>query len=56
MWLILLILIGVAVYFVFSGKKMVRREDETPSEILKKRYAKGEVSKQEFERMKKDLE
>ncbi|UCG91269.1 MAG: SHOCT domain-containing protein [candidate division WOR-3 bacterium] len=56
MWLLLLVLIGVAAYFVFSGKKLIRREDETPLEILKKRYAKGEVSKQEFEKMKKDVE
>jgi putative membrane protein len=56
MWLILLILLGVAAYFVFSGKKLIRHGDETPLEILKKRYAKGEVSKQEFEKMKKDLE
>lgn len=29
---------------------------DAPLEILKRRYARGEVSKEEFDRMKKDLE
>lgn len=57
MWIILLILIGVVIYFVINRQKLIKREDEeTPLEILKKRYAKGEISKQEFEKMKRDLE
>jgi putative membrane protein len=32
---------------------MMRRE--TPMEILRKRYAQGEISKEEYERMRDDL-
>jgi putative membrane protein len=29
---------------------------ESPLDLLKRRYAKGEITKEEFEQMKKDLE
>jgi putative membrane protein len=34
-----------------NGQKL----HETPLEILKKRYARGEINKEEFERMKQDV-
>ncbi|MDH3838650.1 MAG: SHOCT domain-containing protein [Desulfobacteraceae bacterium] len=59
MWLIVLVLVGVVIYFLFqlskskgSGGAII----ETPLDILKKRYAKGEIDKEEFDRKKKDLE
>lgn len=55
MWIILLVLIAIAVYFLVNGKKLIKTEEEIPFEILQRRYAKGEISRQEFERIKKDL-
>jgi len=34
----------------------VNRPTEAPLEILKRRYAKGEITKEEFEQMKKDIQ
>jgi len=33
-----------------------RREDDDALDIIEKRYAKGEITKEEFDNMKKDLE
>ena len=59
MWLIVLTLVGVGIYFllkVYKSKGSDGSFIETPSDILKKRYAKGEIDKEEFDRRKKDLE
>lgn len=56
--LIFLILIVGIVYFVVMGtrsKGAPGASDEKPLDILKKRYAKGEITTDEYERMKKDL-
>ncbi len=52
--LVILILFILLILFAIRGFKSVRLS-ETPIEILRKRYARGEITKDEFERMKKDL-
>jgi len=59
MWIIFLIVIGFLIYFMIQAQKTKGQspaQNESPLDILKRRYAKGEVSKEEYERMKKDLE
>ena len=54
--IILLALIGVVVYFVVNRDRL-REEylEDTALEIIKQRYAKGELTKQKYSEMKKDL-
>lgn len=58
MWVILVVLVSVVIYFLLQASKSkgsAGSTTETPLDILKKRYAKGEIDKEEFEQKKKDL-
>jgi len=61
-WLFWIVLIAVIVWAIvqFNNRNQPTNstnivEKETPLDILKKRYAKGEITKEEFEQMKEDL-
>jgi len=56
-WLIVLVLI---VWFIANQLNKSKQDSQTSGQesamdILKKRYAKGEITKEQFEQMKRDL-
>ncbi len=52
----ILVLIGLALLIKYLLQSTgARKTEESALEILKKRYAKGEINKEEFEEKKKDL-
>jgi putative membrane protein len=56
-WIILVILAGVVVYLMMQSKRFKTDGDgETPLDILKKRFARGEITEEQYEEMKKKLE
>jgi putative membrane protein len=58
MWLLLLVVVGVLIYFLVRASQtggFRATPQETPLDILKKRYARGEITKEQFDEMKKDL-
>jgi len=55
LWLIFLIgVIVLIIWFIYKFTKKGKKS-ETPINILKRRYASGEITKKEFEEMKKEL-
>ena len=58
MWLLMLVLVVALVYFLVRGLGAGGWRPpphETPLDILKKRYARGEITKDQFDKIKKDL-
>ena len=55
LWLILL---GVIIYLLISllaPSREHRHQEEDPLQIAKRRYAKGEIAREEFEQIRRDL-
>jgi putative membrane protein len=62
--IVLVLVIGAAIWLVmsltrgtqvFSGAPGPRPVGETTLDVLKMRYAKGEITKEQFEEMRRDL-
>ena len=59
-WLIWIVILGVIIWAIVqvtnrNNKHKGQDTGESPLDVLKKRYANGEISKEEFEKIKKDL-
>jgi len=60
-WIFMIIFWGIVIYLVLALFSKNRtdatdsKKEETAEEILKKRFARGEISEEEFEHMKKSL-
>lgn len=53
-WILVFLAVVYLIKSIAGGTKKEEKE-ESALDILKKRYAKGEINKEEFERMKDDL-
>ncbi|MGB8317640.1 MAG: SHOCT domain-containing protein, partial [Ignavibacteriaceae bacterium] len=64
-WVFWVAVIGLIVYLIVNQGNKNRQYhlppptppyQDSPLDILKRRYAKGEINKEQFEQMKKDIE
>ena len=55
-WILIIASIVLLIKWLVSQSHGTHRQSKTPLVILKERYAKGEINKEEFETKKKDLE
>jgi len=54
---LLILAVGAGVKWIWGQKiPFVRENGESALDILKKRYAKGEINQDEFDRIKRDIE
>ncbi len=54
-WAVIIVLVVVLVIRLLKSHETVSRHRTDPLDIAKERYAKGEIKKDEFEQLKKDL-
>ncbi|MGD8783817.1 MAG: SHOCT domain-containing protein [Thioalkalispiraceae bacterium] len=58
MWILWIVLLVVIIFVLkdLVGSRKIDSSNDDPLEILKRRYAKGEIDEEEYERRKRELE
>lgn len=56
-WFLIAVVVALIIYIIITVQKSGggAGQQETPLDIAKRRYAHGEISKEEFERIRRDL-
>ncbi|OGE42161.1 electron transporter RnfE [Candidatus Daviesbacteria bacterium RIFCSPLOWO2_01_FULL_39_12] len=54
-WILIILGVVALVRYLGGTKQSSADKNKTPLDILKERYARGEINKKEFEEIKKDL-
>ncbi|MGE5319275.1 MAG: SHOCT domain-containing protein [Hyphomicrobiaceae bacterium] len=54
-WIVLIVIVGLLLWGV-TGSGSTPPANESALEVLKKRYARGEINREEFEQKKRDLD
>jgi putative membrane protein len=54
-WIVLIVIVGLLLWRGFAGSP-ASTPHETALDVLKKRYARGEINRDEFEQKRRDLE
>ena len=55
-WIVLIVIVVALVKMAGPGSGSPDTPDKTPMEILKARYARGEIDEEEFNRRRRELE
>jgi putative membrane protein len=55
-WILLIVVIVVVIKVLIGPTANPPSQPESPLDILKKRYARGEIDEQEYERRRRELE
>jgi putative membrane protein len=54
-WLAIFVIVALAIHLAVRSMKKSEPRRESPQEILKRRYARGEIDREEYERAMEDL-
>ena len=57
MWILVMVVIGMVVYVLVKSSDQQRpsKPGEAPLDIIETRYARGEITKKDYEQMKHDV-